>query len=170
MANSDEGIGKGDLATSSIVPGIRLIMAIDRQVRSCILDYALGSAILGLIPVYGRWVAEVRLLLLFCLNLKMIVNIGRFWGYQKGQDILAIIGCILAIMGSFALGFMTWVTVIAIALFVPLIDGFARAIAYGMVTWSIGCTVSRYYYSPRTLDIKALQKALQFHRSHRNRN
>lgn len=170
MADSNKRIDKEYLSTSSIIPGIKLIMAIDRRVRRCILDYALGAAILGLIPVYGRWVTEVRLILLVLLNLKMIFDIGRFWGYQRGQNILAIIGCILAIMGSFALGFMTWLAVIAIALFIPFIDGFARAIAYGILTWSMGRTLSRYYYSPQTLDLKALQKAIQFHRSHPHRN
>lgn len=148
------------LSTKSIAPGVRLIMAIDRRVRSSILDYALVAAILGLIPIYGRWIPTIRLILLAILNLRMIVNIGRFWGYHRGQDILAAIGCILAILSSFALGLMTWLTVIAIGLVVPLVDSFARGTAYGVLTWSIGRTVSRYYYSPQVLDTKTLQKAL----------
>ena len=158
------------LSPKSIVPGVRLIMKIDRRVRNSILDYALVAAILGLIPVYGAWIPAIRLTLLIGVNLKMIFNIDRFWGYQKGQGVLAIIGCILAIIGAFALGFVTWFMVLLLGLFIPLVDSLARGVAYGVVTWSIGRIVSRYYYSPQTLDPEALQKVLQFHRSHLDRN
>ena len=151
--------------SSDIAPGLQIIIKIGQRVRNSILDYALGAAILGLIPVYGRWIPGIRLILLVALNLKMIRNIGRFWGYQKGQGSLAIINSLLAIVGSFALAVLTWLVVFALGLFIPLVDSLARASAYSVLTRNIGLAVSRYYYSPQTLDIKALQKALTFQRS-----
>lgn len=166
MADDKESIKQNYLSTDSIALGIELIIAIGRKVRSCILDYALGAAVLGLIPVYGRWIPAIRLTLLVILNLKMIFNVGRFWGYHRRQGFLATVGCILAIVGSLALAIMVWLAVLAVGLFVPLIDSLARAAAYGVLTWSIGRTVSQYFYSPQFLDPLALDRAIQFHRSH----
>lgn len=154
----------------SIVPGVKLIIAIDRRVRNSTLDYALGAAILGLIPVYGNWIPEIRVALLTGLNLKMIVSIGRLWGYSRRLKLLAVFSSILGIAGAFILGFITWLAILSIGLFIPLLDSLARGAAYGVLTWSIGRAVSRYYYSPSVLDIDALQKALQFHRSHQHRH
>ncbi|MEO1466579.1 MAG: hypothetical protein AAFR89_10235, partial [Cyanobacteria bacterium J06633_1] len=101
---------------------------------------------------------------LVLLNLKMIVNVGRFWGYHRGQGNLAIIGCVLAIAGSLILALITWLAIFMLGLLIPLLDSLARAIAYGVFTWNVGHAVSRYYYSPRTLNLEALRKALQFER------
>ena len=165
MADNREQVNKKSLSTKAIAPGVRIIIRIGQRVRNSILDYALGAAILGLIPLHGGWLPWIRLTLLAILNLKMIINVGHFWGHHKGQGNLAIIGCILAIVGSFALATMTWLAIFTIGLFIPLVDSLARAVAYGVLTWNIGLAVSRYYYSPQTLDTKALQKALQFQRS-----
>ena len=150
------------ISTESIAPGVKVIIEISKEVRISIFDYALGAAILGLIPIYGRWIPEIRLTLLSLLNLKMIVNVGRFWGYHKSQRKLAIAGFVFGIVGSFALAIMAWLTVFAIGLFLPLIDSFARPIGYGVLTWNIGNAVSRYYYDPRIPNMKALQKAIDF--------
>ena len=155
------------VATRAIAPGVRVIIKIGRRVRNSIFDYALGAAILGLIPVYGRWIPEIRVTLLFLLNLKMIVNIGRFWGYHRGQGSLAIFGCILAIIGAFALGILSWLLVFMAGLFIPYLDSLARAIGYSIFTWNVGKAVSQYYYSPQMLNIEALRKALQFQRQRR---
>ena len=164
MADREEYI-----STQSIAPGVRVIIEIGKRVRNSTFDYALGAAILGLIPVYGRWIPEIRLILLTLLNLKMIVDIGRFWGYHKGQGGLAIAGCFFGIIGSFILAIMAWLTVFAIGLFIPLVDSLARSIGYGVLTWNIGRTVSRYYYSPQTLDLQALQRVIEFQRSRKNK-
>lgn len=169
MTDEQNQIDAEHLSLGMIAPGVKLIIAIGRRVRKSILDYALGAAILGLVPVYGRWIPEVRLSLLVALNLKMIVNIGRFWGNHHEQGVLDLIGCLLTIVGSLVLGIATWLIVIGISLFLPWVDSLARALAYGVTTWSIGLAVSRYYYNPQTLDLKALARAVQFERSHHNR-
>ena len=162
---SDRDTEKRELITAkAISPGVRVIIKIGRGVRNSIFDYALGAAILGLIPVYGRWIPEIRVALLALLNLKMIVNIGGFWGYHKGQGSLAIISCFFAIVGAFALGILSWFTVFIAGLFIPFLDSLARAVGYSVFTWNVGKAVSQYYYSPQTLNIEALRKALRFQR------
>ena len=163
MTDSQSEI-RESIAAKAIAPGVRVIIRIGQRVRNSIFDYALGAAILGLIPVYGRWIPEIRVALLTLLNLKMIVNIGGFWGYHRGQGNLAIFGCILAIVGAFALGIVSWLIVFIAGLFVPFVDSLARAVGYGVFTWNVGKAVSQYYYSPQRLNIEALRKALQFQR------
>ena len=155
---------KDSIAARAIAPGVRVIIKIGQRVRNCIFDYALGAAILGLIPVYGRWIPAIRVGLLALLNLKMIVNIGGFWGYHRGQGSLAIFGCVLAIVGAFALGILSWFAVFIAGLFVPFLDSLARAVGYSIFTWNVGKAVSQYYYSPQMLNIEALCKALRFRR------
>lgn len=170
MVERNSQYNREDIDHRAIAYGIELIIAIGKRVRNSILDYALGAAILGLIPVYGPWIPEIRLTLLVILNLKMVSNIGRFWGYHKNQDLLVIVGCILSLLASLALAILTWLSIFALGLLIPFADSLARAIAYGVLTWSIGHAVSRYYYSPQILDTEALEKALQFQRSQKPRH
>ena len=46
---------ENDYTIDSIILGVRLILAIAKKFENTILDYALGAAILVIIPVYGRW-------------------------------------------------------------------------------------------------------------------
>ncbi|MEL6927963.1 MAG: hypothetical protein AAFO95_04940, partial [Cyanobacteria bacterium J06600_6] len=55
--------GKESISTRAIAPGVRVIIKIGQRVRNSIFDYALGAAIIGLIPVYGRWIPEIRIAL-----------------------------------------------------------------------------------------------------------
>lgn len=75
-----------DYDKQSIIPGIRLIIAIALQVKKTIVDYGLGAAILGVLPLYGSWIPPIRIILLIALNLKMASNIARSWGYHIEQD------------------------------------------------------------------------------------
>ena len=154
---------------NSIVPGIQLLLAIAKKVKRSILDYALGAAILGIIPVYGRLIPLIRVILLLSLNFKMSRDIARFWGYHRRQNWGETISCIFGIFSSLVLGFIAWLIVLLLAIWIPFIDILARAIAYGVLTFNIGRTVSHYYYSPQSLDLKALQKALKFHQLGHNK-
>ena len=167
MADNQGHNHKQYLSTKAIAPGVRIITKIGRRVRNSILDYALGAAILGIIPLYGQWVPELRLILLAGLNLKMMINIRHFWGYHQQQSNWAIMGCILSFITAIVFAFITWFSIFVIGLFIPFVDSFARALAYGVLTWNIGLGTSQYYYNPQTLDAEALQKAIQFQRSHR---
>ena len=141
------------------------MMAIAKKVKSSIVDYALGAAIVGIVPVYGRWIPLLRIILLILLILKMVRNISRFWGDRRERRLGEIVSCVLGIIGSVALASIAWLGVLLLSLLIPFIDILARAIAYGVLTFNIGLTVSHYYYNPQTLNLQALQKALKFHQS-----
>ena len=176
MADKGKRGGEEDISgdaiaqlSSDIAPGLKIIIGIGQRAKDSILDYVFGAAILGLIPIYGPWVPEVRIILLTALNLKMIWNVGRFWGNYRGQGSLALMGSLFSVIGSVILAVLAWLIIFGIGLFIPLVDSLARAIAYSVLTWNIGMVASRYYYSPQALDITTLQKALKFQREQKNR-
>lgn len=150
---------------NSIVPGVKLIIAIAQKVKRMIFDYALGAAILGVMPIYGRWIPLLRVILLIGLNLKMTKDIAQFWGYHQRQSWEEKIGCALGLLSSLVLGFMSWLGVLLLAIWIPFVDILARAIAYGVLTINIGRTVSHYYYSPQSLDLAALERALTIYKA-----
>ena len=156
-----------DYTVNSIIPGVKLIESIARKVKSIIIDYVLGAAILGVIPIYGRWIPLLRVALLIVLILKMVRDIRRFWGDRPDRRVGAVLRCVLGIIGSAALALIAWLGVLLLSLLIPFIDIIARAIAYGVLTFNIGRTMSHYYYNPQTSNLKALQKALKFHQSPR---
>ncbi len=116
-----------------------------RQIRNLILDYAIGSAIIGLNPFRGT--LTVTLLVVGVLILKMIWDIGSKWGYTKGQDPLAIAGNLFGSLGAFALAFMAWVTMFCFGLVVPLFSGFAITAAFFTLTWTLGQVTNQFYAS-----------------------
>ena len=169
MADSHDEIEFNIPSIESITPGIKAMIVIDRQVRQSILGSALGAIIIGLIPFYAPWITKLRIVALSILNLKMALNVGQFWGYHPGQGIIEVIGLVLGIIGTFALGIFTWTIVFTLGLFVPLVDSLARAAAYGTFTWSMGITVSKYYFSALKLDSKAVERSWMFYRSNQQR-
>jgi uncharacterized protein (DUF697 family) len=117
----------------------------EHLVRDLILDYALGASILGLIPIRGLF--TVKLLVAAGLILKMIWDIGKLWGFRKGQDFLAIAGSFFGGLGALAMAFTAWLTMFGIGLFVPYIKSFALAAALFALTWSIGQATKQFYSS-----------------------
>lgn len=117
----------------------------EHLVRDLILDYALGASILGLIPIPGLF--TVKLLLAAGLILKMIWDIGKLWGFRKGQDFLAIAGSFFGGLGALAMAFTAWLTMFGVGLFVPYIKSFALAAALFTLTWSIGQATKQFYSS-----------------------
>ena len=165
MADSQNEINLKIPSIESITPGIKALIVIDKQVRYSIVDYALGAVIIGLIPFHVSWITRLRIILLIVLNLKMAFNVGRFWGYHGGQGILEVIGLVLGIIAAFALGLFSWILLFTVGLFIPFVDSLARGAAYGTFTWSIGITISKYYFSAPDLDLKALERAWKFYQS-----
>lgn len=117
----------------------------EHQVRDLILDYALGTSILGLIPIHGLF--TLKLLVAAGLILKMMWDIGKLWRFQKGQDLLAIASSFFGGLGALAMGFTAWLTMFGIGLFVPYIKNLALAAALFTFTWSIGQATKEFYAS-----------------------
>lgn len=117
----------------------------ERRVRNLILDYALGTSILGLIPIPRLF--TLKILLALGLIIKMIWDIGKQWRWRKGQDLLAIAGGFFGILGAFAMAFTAWLTFFGLGIFVPYLKGLAVAAALFMLPWGMGQAVNQFYAS-----------------------
>jgi len=117
----------------------------ERRVRSLILDYALGTSILGLIPIPGLF--SLKLLLAAGCILKMMWDIGKLWGFRKGQDGLAIVGDLFGGIGALAMAFTAWLTFFGLGVFVPYLRGLSLAAALFTLTWAIGQATKQFYAS-----------------------
>lgn len=128
-----------------------------QEIRELIIDYAIGTAILGLNPLPGS--LTVTLLVASGLLLKMMRDIGARWGFPKGQDALAIGGNLFGGLGAFWVAFMAWVSMYGLGLFVPFVGSFAVASALFALTWRVGQATHLYYASGRQMDAAELRQA-----------
>lgn len=119
----------------------------ERSSRALAFDYALGISILGLIPISG--LLTVKLLLAVGLLVKMLWDIGVKWQFAKGQDLLALAGYLFGFLGALAMGFMAWLTLFAIGLFVPYVSSFRIAASLFTLTWVLGQNTNQFYASGR---------------------
>jgi hypothetical protein len=117
----------------------------ERECRNLALDYALGTSILGLIPISG--LLTLKLLLATGLIFKMNWDIGARWKFARGQDLLAIAGHLFGWLGAFAMAFMAWLTLLTAGLFVPYLGSFRMAAALFTLTWMLGQTTNQFYAS-----------------------
>ena len=128
--------------TPSMTPSV---MHQGRRVRDLILDYALGIAILGLLPIPRFF--TFKLLLAFGLIIKMSWDIGKAWHFRPGQDILARVGVFFGSLGALAMSFMAWLTFWGLGVFVPYLQGLALAAALFTLSWGLGQVVNQFYAS-----------------------
>lgn len=123
----------------------RRIVRQERRVRDLILDYALGTSILGLIPIPRLF--TFKLIAASGLAIKMIWDIGKMWRWRKGQDLLAIAGVFFGIVGALAMAFTAWLMFLGLGIFVPYLKGLALAAALFTLPWGIGQAVNQFYAS-----------------------
>lgn len=128
-----------------------------KEIRDLILDYAIGISILGFNPFPG--INLVTNTIAGGLILKMIQDVGRKYGYPRGQDAIAIIGSIFGGCGAFAAALVSWSTVSFFGLFIPVIGEFAATSFLFTLTWSIGQATNQFYLSGRQLNAAALKQA-----------
>ncbi|XGV97884.1 MAG: hypothetical protein ACAF41_02915 [Leptolyngbya sp. BL-A-14] len=115
------------------------------KVRSLILDYALGAAIVALLPIpnIGGWQA----ITLFILNVLLVIGIARLWRFQKGGDCLARVGVLFGIAGAIVMGFLVWLLMVAVGVVVPLLGALAPGVVAFCYFWGVGQTVHHFYLS-----------------------
>ena len=128
-----------------------------KEIRDLILDYAIGIAILGFNPFPG--LNLITQTVACGLIIKMIGDIGRKWGYPKGQDVIAIIGSIFGGFGALFASITSWATISFIGLYVPVIGEFATVSFLFTLTWAIGQATNQFYLSGRQLNAAALKEA-----------
>lgn len=91
--------------------------------------------------------------------LKMIQDVGRKYGYPKGQDAVAIIASIFGGFGAFAAALASWTTITFIGFFVPVFGEFAATSFLFTLTWAVGQATNQFYLSGRQLNAAALKQA-----------
>jgi len=115
------------------------------KARNLILDYALGAAIIALLPIpnIGIWQA----ISLVLLNILLVIGIARLWQFQKGSDLLARIGIVFGIAGAILMGVLVWLLVVAVGAVVPLVGTLAPEMAAFCYLWGVGQAVNHFYVS-----------------------
>jgi len=142
-----------------IVLGMRRLINHSRQIRSLILDYALGAAIIGVIPL--PQLLTIQLLAVLALIFIMLRDIGSRWGFPRGVDGLALVGNLFGFMGACAIAFMAWLSFFGLGLIAPPLRTLTLAAAFASFTWAIGQITNQYYMSSSRLDVTALRRVLQ---------
>lgn len=142
-----------------IVLGMRRLINHSRQVRSLVFDYAIGAAIIGLIPI--RHLLVFKLLAVAVLIFKMLRDIGAQWGFPRGADGFAVLGHLFGFIGALAIAFMAWLTMLGLGLVYAPIRALSLAAAVSTFTWVLGQITNQYYMSSSQLDIIALRRVMQ---------
>ncbi|MBE9140938.1 hypothetical protein IQ254_27695, partial [Nodosilinea sp. LEGE 07088] len=146
-------------ATNSTLTGMAALIGREGDVRRLIFDYAMGAAIVGLIPLHGGGSLEIKLLVVLVLVLKMIWDIRNYWGRPSGQGVLAVIGNLFGFMAAVLGGFLAWVTLIGLGVVIPYAGAFAKAAGFATATWIAGQSTSQFYTSQKRPDLTALKRA-----------
>lgn len=152
-------LGRSNLVANSALAGMAALIGREGEVRRLIFDYCLGAAMVGLIPLRGGGVLEVKFLVVLLLILRMIWDIRRLWGKPRGQDVLAIVGNMFGFMAAVVVGFLAWGTVVGLGVVLPYAGAFAQAAGFASATWLAGQSTNQFYTSAKRPDAVALQRA-----------
>ncbi len=158
---SDSAIDWSSTALSgrSLILGMRRIVEHSHRARELVLDYAIGAAIIGLIPlsISHLWVWQILAIAL--LLIKMMRDVGDYWGFPKGRDMFSVIGNLFGGMGALGITLMAWLTLFLIGLLIPVIRSLALAAAFFTLTWTLGQVTNQFYMSSSRLDVTSLRRA-----------
>lgn len=144
---------------NSALAGMSSLIGREGEVRRMIFDYAMGAAIVGLVPLTGGGTLEIKLLIVLLLILKMIWDIRQQWGQPRGQDVLANIGQVFGFLGAALAGFLAWGTLIGLGVIIPYAGAFAKAAGFATATWIAGQATNQFYTSQKRPDFRALKRA-----------
>ncbi|MCM1984969.1 hypothetical protein [Lyngbya confervoides] len=143
---------------NSALTGMTALIGREGDMRRLIFDYALGTAIVGLVPITGGGSLELKLLVVLGLILKMIWDIRNLWGNPKGQDLLAMIGNGFGFLGAVLSGLLAWATVVGLGVVVPYLGAFDKAAGFATATWIVGQSTHQFCTSQKRPDFVALKR------------
>ena len=115
------------------------------KVRNLILDYALGAAIVALLPL--PQLKGLKAIALLGLNLFLVIGIARLWNFKKGGDLLARMGILFGIAGAIGVGILGWLLLVPLSAVVPVLRSLAPGIAAFSYFWAFGQVVHHFYVS-----------------------
>jgi uncharacterized protein (DUF697 family)/tellurite resistance protein len=128
----------------------------DKTIDQVIQNYAIFTAVLGAFPIPG--VALVVDMAILTFQLKMIEEIGRYWGYTTNRKDAELLRD--GMVGGMGLSLFR----IAISNAAKLIPGWGSVVGASLSyasTWAFGKVANQYYASGGKLDAQALQAAFK---------
>lgn len=114
-----------------------------RAVYDLVLDYALGSAIIGLNPLPNLLI--LTLILTSLLLLKMRHDIQKIWNVPPRKGFWASTDILLGVIGALSIAFMAWLTLIIVSAFIPLVHRFAVSASLFALVWMVGFVINHSY-------------------------
>lgn len=145
----------GNSALSGIAAWIRR----EGDARRLIVDYTLGAALVGLVPLNGGGSLEVKLAVVVGLGLKMVWDIRRLWGSPRGQGLVSVLGGLVKGLVAVLAGLLTWATVVGVGVVMPYVGALAKAAGFAVAIWMVGQATDRFYTSIRRPDLRAIKRA-----------
>ena len=120
------------------------------KVRNLILDYALGAAIVALMPL--PQLNGLKAIALLGLNLFLVRGIARLWNFKRGGDLLARMGILFGITGAIGVRILGWLLLVPLSIVVPVFRSLTPGMAAFCYFWGFGQVVHHFYLSktPRT--------------------
>jgi len=128
----------------------------EQTIDQVIQNYAIFTAVLGAFPIPG--VALVVDMAILTFQLKMIEEIGRYWGYTTNRKDAELLRD--GMVGGMGLSLFR----IAISNAAKLIPGWGSVVGASLSyasTWAFGKVANQYYASGGKLDAQALQAAFK---------
>jgi len=117
---------------------------LNRRARGLILDFALGAAIIALLPI--PYSILLKIILLPVLMVLMVKRILRLWqGYKP--DAVAKLSLLVSLAGAVMLGLLGWLGGIALSVRSPWLTGLAPGFAFFALFWGVGQAVNHCYLS-----------------------
>jgi uncharacterized protein (DUF697 family) len=117
---------------------------LNHRARGLILDFALGAAIVALLPI--PYAIFLKLIVLPVLMVLMVKRLLRLWqDYQP--DTLARLSLLVSLAGALLLGILGWFGGIALRAAVPWLAGLAPGFAFFALFWGVGQAINHCYLS-----------------------
>ncbi|MCT0249109.1 hypothetical protein [Synechococcus sp. CS-205] len=107
-----------------------------------VVDYAIGLAILGLVPM----LLTPSLVIAAALLLTMIWHVGKCWQFAISINPITIGGEVLNVLGALAVATLTWLILVVLGVSIPLVDHFSTSGALMSGTWTFGAAVNQFFF------------------------
>lgn len=125
-----------------------------KEIDKDVLKYSVLSAVLGAFPVPGFAIATD--LAVVALQLKLVRDIGQYWGHTVDQKAAK------TLLGGLGLGTGARIAVSNLAKLVPVWGSAFGATSAFATTWALGKIGNRYFESGKEADVAMLRNEMKF--------
>ena len=112
-----------------------------RSAQDIVLEYAIGLAILGLLPTLLTPILVIAAVLL----IKMLWDIAQIWQFSFSSNAMAIGGWLMNGLGACAFSILAWMALIFLGAFLPLIDHYAISAGLMGGGWTLGAGTNQFF-------------------------